>query len=330
MTVEKILAGDILAVARLITKIERRDPEAFDVVKKIYSKCGNAHIIGITGPPGVGKSCLVASLVSEYRKRGKTIGVLAVDPTSPLSGGAFLGDRARMIEACRGGGVFIRSMASRGALGGGAEAVNTATDVLDAAGKDVILIETVGVGQSEIEITKLAHTVILALMPGYGDSLQVLKAGIMEVSDIFVINKSDKPGADNTVAEIARYHTWDENHRSDTQWHVPVLKTCALKNEGVSNLTDELIKHYKFLNNNNSFSSKNKERRLKQFLNVLRRKIKEEFLETLKTDQYLKEWVEEISDLKLDPYSASEQVIKLIKKTRAQLNRNMEQPRKNS
>ncbi len=317
--VERVLKGDMAAVARLITKVEKHDPEATEAVKKIYGNSGNAHLIGITGPPGVGKSCLVAGLVGEFRKRNKTVGVLAVDPTSPLTGGAFLGDRDRMIEAGRDKGVFIRSLASRGALGGLAEAVNTASDILDAAGKDIILIETVGVGQSEVEITSLAHTVILTLMPGYGDSLQILKAGVMEVSDIFVINKADKPGADKTAAELLRYHVFDKEHPEENCWSVPVLLTCALKNEGVEKLADTISQHYRHLERNERLGEKNKGRRLKQFLNILTREIREEFTTSLKTDPDLQDWADQMSRLKLDPYSASEQMVRMISELRTKM-----------
>jgi GTPase len=317
--VERVLKGEMAAVARLISKVEKKDPEATEVVKKIYGNSGKAHLIGITGPPGVGKSCLVASLVGEFRKRDMKVGVLAVDPTSPVTGGAFLGDRARMTESSRDKDVFIRSLASRGATGGLAEAVNTAADILDASGKDVILIETVGVGQSEIEITSLAHTVILTLMPGYGDSLQILKAGVMEVADIFVVNKADKPGADKTASELDNYQQVDEALPLERRWKAPVHLTCALKDEGVVELANTLSEHYHFLKNNARLGAKNKDRRLKQFLNILTREIREEFMHSLQSDRELQEWVDRLSQLKLDPYSASEQLVKMLTNSRTRI-----------
>ncbi len=316
--IQEIQKGNIRAVARLITMAERHDQEAVEVISEIYSLCGNAHLIGITGPPGVGKSCLVSVLVRQFRQKNMSVGVLAVDPSSPLSHGAFLGDRARMMELNNDKDVFIRSLASRGSSGGLSAAVNDAADILDVAGKDIILIETVGVGQGEFDIARLAHTVLLVLMPGYGDTLQALKAGILEVSDILVVNKSDKPGADQTVAELASVQHFQTCVEEKNKWVPPIQKTCALTGEGIEELALTVLQHFSFLKEQNKLNEKSRARRTRQFLDILTQQIRQEFLNNLKTDPVLQSWVKKIGDLELDPYSASLQVINLLKELRDQ------------
>lgn len=314
--IEKIIQGDILTIARLITKVEKNDPESIEIVKAIYSKSGRAHLIGITGPPGAGKSCLVASLVKQFRKENKTVGVLAVDPSSPLTGGAFLGDRARMDDLSCDDGVFIRSLASRGASGGLSEAVSDAADILDVAGKDVVIIETVGVGQGEIEITKIAHTVVLVLVPGYGDTLQALKAGILEVADIIVVNKADLPDSQRAYDEITSMHRQNFCEQDENCRQVPVIKTSARNGSGVDELSGMISEHHEYLKKHAGLYKKNSDRRTRQFLDILTRKVRDEFLSALKTDPKLRKWVKGIGDLKLDPYTASEQVIEIFKQSR--------------
>jgi len=314
--VEKIKMQDVRAAARLITLAERRDPEAIKAIQQIYPQCGRAHLIGITGPPGVGKSCMVTTLVREYREKGLSVGVLAVDPSSPFTGGALLGDRARMTELSSDTEVFIRSLASRGVSGGLSAAVNDAADILDVFGKDIIIIETVGVGQGEIEIARLAHTVILVLMPGYGDMLQAMKAGVMEIADIMVVNKADKPGADQTMSEMMSARTLQCDGSGENIWTVPIMKTSALKGHGIDDLADTISEHYRLFKNHEILDKRGRERRTKQFLDILSQQILGEFMEQLKTDPALQRWVEKIGDLELDPYSASEQVIDLIKSAR--------------
>lgn len=313
---DKLRGGDIRSIARLITLVERREPQALEAVREIYPHCGRAHLIGITGPPGVGKSCLVAVLARVFRDQGKKVGVLAVDPSSPFSGGALLGDRARMIELGGERDIFIRSLASRGALGGLSMAVNDAADILDYAGKDVILIETVGVGQGEIEIARLAHTCVLALMPGYGDTLQAMKAGIMEIADVFVVNKSDKPGADTVVSELQTVMHFSDDPRATGGWTPPIVKTSALQGLGVDELANAAGDHQRFLAQGNFLEDKNQDRRMRQFLEILSQRVRDQFLEELQTDQGLRRWVDKIGRLELDPYSASEQVIGLLRKAR--------------
>ncbi|MBW1796889.1 MAG: methylmalonyl Co-A mutase-associated GTPase MeaB [Deltaproteobacteria bacterium] len=316
--VEKIKEGDIRATARLITMVERRDPEAIRLIREIYPRCGRAHLIGITGPPGVGKSCMVSELVKRFRQRQRTVGVLAVDPSSPFSGGAFLGDRARMIELSGDKGVFIRSLASRGAQGGLSVAVNDAADILDVFGKDVILIETVGVGQGEVDIARLAHTVVLAMMPGCGDTLQAMKAGIMEIADIMVVNKADKPGADATVTDLLSAQHLQCSDPDEEKWAPPIIKTSATTGEGIDDLVRVICHHFEYIKEHNILRKKDIERRTRQFLDILTQTIRDEFMSGLKADPGIQKWVEKIGNLELDPYSASEQVIDLIKEAREQ------------
>jgi len=235
---ERVLAGEPRAIARAISLIEDEDPSSADLVRDIFSHTGRAYLVGVTGPPGAGKSTLVDRIVFEIRKLGQSVGVIAVDPTSPFSGGAVLGDRLRMQAHAADDGVFIRSMATRGHLGGLARATGDAAIVLDAAGKDVIVIETVGVGQDEVDIVRTADVSIVTLVPGTGDEVQALKAGIMEIADIFVVNKSDREGADRLVSAV------DANLALETfapgQWRPPVIKTMATAGKGVPELVEAI------------------------------------------------------------------------------------------
>jgi len=231
---ERVLAGDVRAIARAISLIEDESPAAADLVRRIFPSTGRAYLVGVTGPPGAGKSTLVDRLTAELRGAGQTVGVIAVDPTSPFSGGAILGDRVRMQAHAGDPGVFIRSMATRGHLGGLARATGEAALVLDAAGKDVVLIETVGVGQDEIDIVRTADVSIVTVVPGSGDEVQALKAGIMEIADIFVVNKADREGADRMAASIEANLSLQTFAAGD--WRPPILKTEATTGTGVPEL----------------------------------------------------------------------------------------------
>lgn len=304
---ERILNKDKRAVARLITLIENQTKEAREELKYIYKNTGNAKIIGITGPPGAGKSSLVNELVKTIRKEGKTVGVIAVDPTSPFSGGAILGDRIRMNEISLDPGVYIRSMGSRGSLGGIAKAAFDAVKVLDAYGMDYIIIETVGVGQSEVDIVKLADTVVLVLVPGLGDDVQAIKAGIMEIADIFAINKADREGADRLIIEIQMMLDIGIKENS---WRPPVLKTVALSGMGVPELFEEVKKHLEFQKNNGLLEEKRMLRIKEEFYNHLKDMVAKEILE--KKSQKIRELLKDIEQKKLDPYSAVEIIISKI------------------
>jgi len=242
--VKSVLAGDKRAIARSITLIEDKTPEAADLLKALEPHTGRAYVVGITGPTGVGKSTLIRELVEAFRQRGLKVGVVAVDPTSPFTGGAILGDRLRMQEFTLDPGVFIRSMATRESVGGIAEATEGAVKVLDAAGYDVILVETVGAGQLDVGVAGIAHTVVLVLAPGLGDEVQVIKAGLMEIADIYVVNQADRVNADRMVADITSVLNMEPQNPG---WKPPIVKTVALTGEGVEELVEQIERHRAFL-----------------------------------------------------------------------------------
>src|SRR5436305_9533183 len=250
-------AGRYRALARAISLIERDDPDAQRLLAEIYPSTGGARIIGITGSPGAGKSTLVAAMAKLYRAQNKRVGIVAVDPTSPFTGGALLGDRIRMADLYTDSGVFIRSMATRGFLGGLAKATNDVVDVLDASGFDVVLVETVGVGQDEVEVVRTVQTNVVVLVPGMGDDIQAIKAGIMEIGDIFVVNKADRPGADKTVTEVTMMMSLVEEHGD---WVPPIVKTVASRGEGGAQLDEATSKHFAYLQSSGELDRRNRER----------------------------------------------------------------------
>src|SRR5437660_3737756 len=250
-------SGKYRALAQAVSLVEREDPQAERLLAEIYAATGRARIVGITGSPGAGKSTLVAALARHYRKQQKRVGIIAVDPTSPFTGGAILGDRIRMADLYTDRGVFIRSMATRGFLGGLARATNDVVDLLDASGFDIVLVETVGVGQDEVEVIRTVQTNMVMLVPGMGDDIQAIKAGIMEIGDIFVVNKADRPGADRTVTEVTMMMSLVEEH---AEWLPPIVKTVATRGEGIEELDDAIQRHYEYLAASGELDRRNRER----------------------------------------------------------------------
>jgi LAO/AO transport system kinase len=300
-----VLAGDRRSIARAITIVENDAPEASKLVASIYPNTGKAHVIGLTGPGGSGKSTLIEKIVREYRKQGKTVGVVAVDPTSPFTGGAFLGDRIRMQELSTDEGVFIRSMASRNYPGGIAKATKDAIKILDAAGKNIVLVETVGAGQSEVEIIKVAQTIVVIHAPGLGDEIQAIKAGLMEIADIFVVNKADRENADRAVIDI---QTILQLNNTDKAWKIPILKTVALTGEGVSKLVEKLEEHRHVLQKAEE-REKNLLRAEAELTEALKEKIANTIIEKLKGREKYELLLQQILERKIDPVSAAKKLL---------------------
>jgi LAO/AO transport system kinase len=304
--IDGILAGKARLLARGITLVESHDQRAARLLAEVYPATGRARILGITGSPGAGKSTLVAAMAKHYRKQGKRVGIVAVDPTSPFTGGAILGDRIRMTELYTDRGVFIRSMATRGFLGGLAKATNDVVDLLDAAGFDVVLVETVGVGQDEVEVVRTVQTNLVVLVPGMGDDIQAIKAGIMEIGDVFVVNKADRPGADKTVTEVTMMMSLVEEHGD---WVPPIVKTVASKNEGILELDEAIVKHYDYLAASGELDRRNRERvRIR-----IETQLKEGFMSRLiggaiSRDDY-EQLLEDVLRKRNNPHDAAESVL---------------------
>ena len=309
--VRRALAREVRAVSRLISIIEDR-LEGFErAYAEIYPHTGRAHIIGITGPPGSGKSTLVDKLAMEYRKRGLTVGVVAVDPTSPFSGGALLGDRLRMQRHVLDDGVFIRSMGTRGRLGGLSRATSGAVDVLDAAGYDVVLIETVGVGQSEVEIASLADTVVLIQVPGLGDDIQVIKAGIMEIGDLFVVNKKDRPGVERVMAGIRTALELSGMSGVEGSWVPPILLTMAETGEGVAEVVDACGEHLKHLGEE-GLAERRLRRARAETMEIASQRIWQGLSERPGASEEAQRLAEAVAARKADPYSAAAALYRLL------------------
>lgn len=309
--VEQVLAGDIRAAARLISDIDDGLPEVREVLKELYPHTGRAYILGITGAPGVGKSTLVDQMIYHLRKEGRTVGIIAVDPTSPFSGGAILGDRIRMQRHSNDEAVFIRSLATRGHFGGLTQSTRSAVDVMDAMGKDYIILETVGVGQDEVEIAKSAHTTVIVLIPGMGDDIQAIKAGILEAGDIFVINKSEREGSDSTINDLRSMLDMDRDNDNETYWRPPVLKTEAIADRGVKELLEEIENHRTHLMGSGiDLNLRRRRDRVKDELaEMIRCRITQEVLSGLFEDGEFDRAVESIIHGKKDPYSVSDELV---------------------
>ncbi len=308
--VDRLIAGDRRALARAITLIENGSPQARQMLARLHAHGGHAHIVGFTGSPGAGKSTLVMQLARELRRRDQRVGVIAVDPSSPFTGGAILGDRIRMQELAGDPNVFIRSMASRGSLGGLAVATRDAVRALDAAGFDTVIIETVGAGQAEVEIVRAAQTVIVVTVPGMGDDIQAIKAGILEIADIFVVNKADRPGADQTAAELRMLLSLDE-HRREREWRPPILKTNATTGEGVAALADQLAKHLASLRETGALASRSGRQAQSEMLALLQQAMMERIAATIAPDEW-ERLVQAVVERRSDPYSTADALARRI------------------
>jgi LAO/AO transport system kinase len=309
--VEKVIAGDVRTVARLIRDIDDKVPEVREVLKDLYAHTGKAYVIGITGAPGVGKSTLVDQMVNRYRKQGKTVGVLAVDPTSPFSGGAILGDRIRMQRHSLDDGVFIRSLATRGHFGGLTESTRSAIDVLDAMGKDYVIVETVGVGQDEVDVVKSAETTVVMVIPGMGDDIQAIKAGILEVGDVFVINKADREGADKTFHELRQMIDMGRDKYGEEKWKPPILKAEAAFDRGITELLKAIEEHRKYLVQSSPGKglAKKRERLREELAEMIKNRLVQEVMGPLLESGEFDRAVDAIAAGETDPYSACDELL---------------------
>lgn len=307
MNIEKVLQGDVRAAAKLIRRIDDGDPDIIDDLAILYAHTRNAHIVGFTGSPGVGKSTLVDRVVARFRAAGKTVGVLAIDPTSPFSGGAILGDRIRMQKHFLDDGVFIRSLATRGKFGGLTRSTADSIVVLDAMGKDVIIVETVGVGQDEVDIVHNADTTVLVTIPGMGDDIQAIKAGLMEIGDIFVVNKADRDDTAKTVREIKSMLNISGDRYSSGGWYPPVIQSVAVTEAGVDQVYQAIIDHRSYLDDKGSdgMLQRKRTRIRNQLLDLFKDNVVEEALARVGGLAVFEEIVEEIISRRSNPYQAS-------------------------
>lgn len=295
---KELLAGNRLALSKAITAIENEYEEATDIMRQLYPHTGHAYVLGITGPPGAGKSTMTEKVAKAYRDQGKTVGIIAVDPTSPFTGGAILGDRIRMNSLTLDEGVFIRSMGTRGSLGGLSHKTADAVKALDAFGKDIIIVETVGVGQSEVDIVKAADTTVVVLIPGMGDDIQAIKAGILEIGDLFTVNKSDLDGADKLVKEINMMLDLDSLM---TDWRPPISKVVASRNEGIDLLLADVAKHRAYIEGNGELNRRRTKRAKDELLDILSAGIEKRIKEH--TEGRMDGFVESLKKRETDPYS---------------------------
>jgi len=303
---ERLVAGDKRALARAITLIESDDPAGWELVREVYPRTGTARIVGFTGPPGVGKSTLIGALTAELRKTDRQVAVLSIDPSSPFTQGALLGDRIRLSDHFLDPGVFIRSMASRGALGGLSEAALQVALVMDAAGKDDVLIETVGVGQAEIDIVDHADTIVLALMPGSGDSIQALKAGVMEIPDVIVVNKADHPMTDTMVREVRGVLALSHDPEG---WQVPILRTEAARGEGVAELAEAIAKHREHIEQAGTLEERRARNLRNEVLGIAASRMRRRMEATAENDPETAALLERVVRRELDPASAASELL---------------------
>ena len=305
---EAVRSGDRRAVARAITLVENSDPLAYEIVRDLYPETGQAYTIGITGPPGVGKSSLISALVRHLRASERTVGVVSVDPSSPFTKGALLGDRIRLTDHFLDPGVFIRSMGTRGHLGGLAEATLQAVLLLDAAGKELIFLETVGTGQSEVEVIGVADTIVLVLMPGSGDSIQALKAGIMEIPDVIAINKSDHPAAKTMLNEVRSILSLDK----ERAWKPPIVLTEATRGEKVPELWDKIEEHRAHLESDGLLAERRRKNLAGEVFAVASARAKTHLEQAVEDDPELRRLLGEVESRKLDPFSAVREIMEKV------------------
>ncbi|HET9737232.1 MAG TPA: methylmalonyl Co-A mutase-associated GTPase MeaB [Solirubrobacteraceae bacterium] len=302
---ERLLAGDKRALARGISLVEDDDPEGWELVREVYPHTGTASVVGFTGPPGAGKSTLIGALIRLQRAQDREVAVLSIDPSSPFRGGALLGDRIRLSEHFLDPGVFIRSMATRGALGGLAEAALQAALLMDAAGKDDVFLETVGVGQAEVDVIDHADSVVLVLIPGSGDSIQALKAGVMEIPDVIVVNKSDHPLTDTMVREIRGVLTLAPQEG----WHVPIVKTEAARGTGVEELAEKLAEHRAHVEAEGTLSERRRRNLMGEVLGLATMRLRRALEASLHDDPEVAEMLDEVVARRLDPASAASAIL---------------------
>ena len=302
---ERLVAGDKRALARAITLIENDDPQGWELVREVFPRTGRARIVGLTGPPGVGKSTLIGALTAEMRKADRQVAVLSIDPSSPFTRGALLGDRIRLSDHFLDQGVFIRSMASRGALGGLSEATLQAALLMDASGKDDVFIETVGVGQAEIDIVDHGDTIVLVLMPGSGDSIQALKAGVMEIPDVIVVNKSDHPMTDTMIREIRGVLSLGPS----TSWRVPIVKTEAAKGEGVAELAEKISEHREHIEAEATLDERRARNLRNEVLELAAARMRRRLEAAVGDDASVRELLDRVVKRDLDPASAAQELL---------------------
>ncbi len=307
--VKDLLAGSRLALSRAITAVENEYDHAVQIMQQIYPHTGNAYVIGITGPPGAGKSTLTDKLAREYRRRGKTVGIVAIDPTSPFSGGAILGDRIRMNELTLDEGVFIRSMGTRGSLGGLSHKTGEVVKLMDAAGKDIVIVETVGVGQSEVDVAKTADTTLVVLVPGLGDDIQAIKAGILEIGDIFAINKADREGVDRLYVELEMML---DLNQYKVDWRPPIKKVIASQNQGITELADTIDKHAAWSEETGERTVRRGKRVKDELIAMLNSQIGRYIINKMTVSGEFDQLIKQVEAREQDPYTAVDGILKAI------------------
>ena len=309
--IRELLEGSVRALARVITLAEKGDHRSFELMEAIYPHTGKAYVVGITGAPGTGKSTITDTIAAVLREREITVGIIAVDPSSPFTGGALLGDRIRMQRSCLDPGVFIRSMATRGHLGGLARTTSDVIKILDAFGKDFIIVETVGVGQDEVDIAKSADTTVLVLAPGLGDAIQNMKAGIMEIADVYAINKADCEGVDQLFSDVKMRVDQDLHIRKDA-WKVPVLRTAAVYDKGIAELFDAVESHRRWLQESGRMQRARWEKTRHETLHLLKEEVTRSVLDRILADRSFDTLIDDIVSRKKDPYTSVREIVRAL------------------